>query len=325
MIRTGRITTLNSEPPELNKEQLGSALELSLSQTTTPFNLDHTLDCGQVFRWNRVSDWWQGVIGESQVRVRQLDSKLIFESRPELPSINTLWSYFRLDDDLPRIHAELGKDAMIHSAIDRYPGLRLIRQDPWECLISYVCSRRTKIEQIKRIAQKLSRLFGRKIEGAEDYIFPTAQALASARVEDIERCDLPFGRREAHEIQTIAKRTIDLGINLNELKSLGYEEAKERLLSFYSGYGVGEKVADCVCLFALEKLEAIPIDVWIKRALLEYYPHLFDPLFLRRVSSKRSLTSAEYRHLSLVGRRYFGEYAGYAQEYLYYYRRVQQT
>jgi len=300
-------------------------LELSLDSTTTPFNLDHTLNCGQVFRWNKAGDWWQGVMGESQVRAKQLGSKLIFEARPELPSTNTIWSYFRLDDDLPGILTKLDKDPNIHRAIERYRGLRLVRQDPWECLISYVCSRRTRIEMIKRIIQNLSRIFGRRIDGVDEYTFPTAQALAKASVDDIERCQLPYGRREAEEISTIARRTVDLGIDLNELKQMSYERAKERLLSLYSGHGVGEKVADCVCLFALEKLEAIPIDIWIKRALLEFYPHLFDPLFLRRVSSTGSLTSAEYRRLSLAGRKYFGEYAGYAQEYLYYYRRVQST
>jgi N-glycosylase/DNA lyase len=248
------------------------ALELSLDPTTTPFNLDHTLDCGQVFRWNKSGDWWQGVIGESQVRAKQLGSKLIFEARPELPSINTLWFYFRLDDDLPGILTKLDKDINMHRAIERYRGLRLVRQDPWECLISYVCSRRTRIEMIKRIIQNLSRTLGRKIDGVDEYTFPTAQALARAGVDEIERCQLPYGRREAEEISTIARRTVDLGIDLNELKQMNYEGAKERLLSLYSGYGVGEKVADCVCLFALEKLEAIPIDIWIKRALLEYYP-----------------------------------------------------
>lgn len=296
-------------------------MELYLDPLTTPFNLDHTLECGQVFHWNRSGDWWQGVIGENLVKIKQVGDMLIFEAQSEPPRISRIWSYFRLDDDLPGILAKLDKDIVIHEAIQKYRGLRLLRQDPWECLISYVCSRRTRIEQIKRIVRNLSRTFGRRI-GGDEYTFPTAQALANASVDDVEKCDLPYGKREAKEISMIAKRTVDLGINLNELKLVGYEEAKSTLLSSYSGYGVGEKVADCVCLFSLEKLEAIPIDVWIKRVLLECYPDLVDPVFLRKVSSKRSLTSKEYTKLSLAARRYFGQYTGYAQEYLYYYRRV---
>lgn len=296
-------------------------MELHLNPLTTPFNLDHTLDCGQVFRWNKSADWWEGVIGENLVKIRQVGNRLTFEAYPEIPRESTVWSYFRLDDDLPEILAALDKDAYIHEAIEKYRGLRLIRQDTWECLISYVCSRRTKIEQIKRVIQSLSRTFGRKIDG-EHYTFPTPQALAHAGLDDIERCDLPYGRGEAEDISAIARRTVDLGVNLNDLRFVSYETAKRRLLSLYSGHGVGQKVADCVCLFALEKLEAIPIDVWVKRVLLESYPQLYDPIFLRKVSQKRQLTPAEYTRLSLTAREYFGDYVGYAQEYLYYYRRV---
>jgi len=128
-----------------------------------------------------------------------------------------------------------------------------------------------------------------------------------------------LGYRTGYVSET-AKRVYSGDFDLKKLRKISYEKARRELLNLP---GVGLKVADCVSLFSLEKLEAFPVDVWIKRIILKYYSNNFEKKFIKKISLKKSLTRSEYERLSLFGRRYFGEYAGYAQEYLYHYERTQ--
>jgi len=203
-------------------------------------------------------------------------------------------------------------------AIEAFKGLRILRQDPWECLISYICATYKNISAIKQMLSNLSKKFGDKIYLDEHYFyaFPTPQRLAKATAEELAKCGL--GYRAKYVFET-AKMVYENNFEVKSLRKLSYEKAKEELLNFP---GAGLKVADCVLLFSLGKLEAFPVDVWIKHVILKYYESYFPNEFIRKISGKKSLTSSEYKELNLFGRRYFGDYAGYAQEYLYHYERT---
>jgi N-glycosylase/DNA lyase len=283
--------------------------------SSCPFNLDFTLCCGQAFRWNKQGDWWYGVVGEEVCKISQKGEKLEFES----VNAGFVQNYFRLHDDLPKIFLEINKDKNIEAAISEFKGLRILRQEPWECLISYICATYKSISAIKRMLSNLSKRFGEEICLESDcfYTFPKSVKLARASVQELTACGLGY---RAKYVSETAKLICEDTFDLERLKKTAYEKAKEELMSLP---GVGPKVADCVLLFSLERLEAFPVDVWVMRAVLKYYANHFSEEFFRRKSTQESLSSSEYEKLSSFGREYFGNYAGYAQEYLYHYERMQ--
>jgi N-glycosylase/DNA lyase len=276
--------------------------------------LDATLCCGQAFRWNKKDEWWFGIVGDTALKIRQLDDELEFENaEPEF-----VHEYLSLDDDLERIFAQIGKDERVKNAIREFAGLRILRQDPWECLVSYICATYKNIPAIKQMLNNLARKFGEKtfLDNKTFYGFPSPEKLAEATFKDLKKCGLGYRAKYLYEM---ARRVCECDFDFGRLKKEPYERAKEKLLCFP---GVGLKVADCVLLFSLGKLEAFPVDVWIKRIVMKYYPSHFSEDFVRRGSDKKSPSDSEYRKLNEFGRRYFGEYAGYAQEYLYHYERL---
>ena len=296
-------------------------MEIRLDGLTTPFDLEHTLKCGQSFRWEKLGDWWYGVVEDKVVKMRQIRDRLQFQTFPEETDANFVENYFRLDDDLPRILSGVNKDEHIGRAIQNFHGLRITRQEPWECLISYMCATYKNIPAIKNTILNMSKRFGKKMTFDEHdfYTFPKPSDLAQAGPEEIFECRLGF--RAERVLQ--ASRTIDSEeFDLEALRKKDYEEAKLELLSLP---GVGQKVADCVLLFSLDRLEAFPVDVWMKRIILESYSGHFERGFIEKVLSKRSITPREYDEISSFGRRYFGKYAGYAQEYLYYMAKVRNS
>jgi len=279
-----------------------------------PLDLDATLCCGQAFRWNKKDEWWFGIVGDTALKIRQLYDELEFENAdPEF-----VHEYLSLDDDLERIFVQIDKDEHLKSAIREFAGLRILRQDPWECLVSYVCATYKNIPAIKQMLNNLARKFGEKtfLNNKTFYGFPSPEKLAEVALKDLKKCGLGYRAKYLHET---ARRVCEDDFDFERLKKKRYERAKEELLCFP---GVGLKVADCVLLFSLGKLEAFPVDVWIKRIVMKYYPSHFSEDFVRRVSDKKSPSDSEYRKLNEFGRRYFGEYAGYAQEYLYHYERL---
>jgi N-glycosylase/DNA lyase len=283
--------------------------------SSRPFNLDFSLCCGQAFRWDKQGEWWYGVVGEEVCKIRQRREALEFEN------VNTsiVKDYFRLDDDLPKILSYIKKDKNIETAVGELRGLRILRQEPWECLISYICATYKNVSAIKRMLSNLSRRFGEKIclEGRDFYTFPKPAKLAGASLRELTTCGLGY---RAKYVSETAKLICEGTYDFERLKKAVYEKAKEELMFLP---GVGPKVADCVLLFSLEKLEAFPVDVWIKRAVLRYYARHFSDEFVRRISIQESLSISGYEKLSSFGREYFGKYAGYAQEYLYHYERMQ--
>jgi N-glycosylase/DNA lyase len=291
-----------------------AAMKIALNPVTTPFNLDYTLQCGQVFRWQKHNDWWYGTVRDRMIRIRQTNNVLEFEGY----DAEFIEKYFRLSDPLPLITVRIGKDDYIKSAIQIFPGLRLIRQDPWECLISYICATFSNIPRIQKMINNLAQRFGNKqnFEDCSFYTFPSPKSLANADLKTLTACKLGF---RAKSVLETAKKIHVKTVNLTELEELDYETAKKELLRLS---GVGDKVADCVLLFSLNKLEAFPIDVWIKKTILEHHGSFFDDSFVQKIQQRKSLTPREYERIGSFAREYFGVYAGYAQQYLYHFERL---
>ncbi len=292
-------------------------MEIRLDQSKTPFSLDFTLQCGQAFRWKKTGEWWYGVVRQNVVKARQNEDTLEFQTHPERLNSKFFESYFRLDDSLPQIYSHIVKDKHIEAAVKNFKGLRLLRQEPWDCLISYLCATYKNIPAIKDMILNISKRFGKKLlfDGREFYTFPKPRDLANASVEELKACKLGF---RAARILEVSRKVRKGEFNLEALRGLSYEEAKSELMKLP---GVGPKVADCVLLFSLDRLEAFPIDVWMKRIVMEYYADHFEPSFVKKVLGKKSLTLGEYSRISLFGRKYFGKFVGYAQEYLYHFNR----
>ena len=288
-------------------------MQINLS-SSWPFNLDFTLCCGQTFRWDKQGDWWRGVVGDEACKIRQCGKTLEFEG------VNATFveSYFRLDDDLPKILLHIDKDKNIRAAINEFKGLRVLRQEPWECLISYICATYKSISAISQMLANISMKFGEEIrqDSHSFYSFPKPEKLAKARLQELQACGLGYRTKYVSETaRLVCKNALDFEC----LKKTTYEKAKEELLDLP---GVGPKVADCVLLFSLEKLEAFPVDVWIRRVILKYYAKHFPKEFIKKNSPQESLSSSAYEKLGSFGREYFGSHAGYAQEYLYHYERM---
>lgn len=272
-----------------------------------------TLCCGQVFRWSKIGDWWFGVAKDKAFKIRQTDKHL------EYVNVDSEFvrRYFSLRDDLQKIKESINKDPYICGALEELWGLRLIQQDPWECLASYICATYKGIPAIKSMLNKLSQAHGEKtvFEGYEFYTFPTVEAVAAAPLDSLAACGLGY---RAPYLKTTANQIVEQQFNLEELRQLSYAEAKKILCGFA---GVGPKVADCVLLFSLGKYEAFPVDVWIKRVVLRRYSRLLPKELTQKLQNGK-LGSSEYSKISEACRTYFGEYAGYAQEYLYHYERT---
>ena len=264
----------------------------------TPFHLDCTLSCGQLFRWEKQGDWWAGVVGRKLVGVCQEGSTLAYRGFEE----NEIRSYFQLDLDLDRVLASIDRDPVIHKAIKQHHGLRLVSQDPWECLISYLCAQNANIPRIRKMVASLSLALGEEIDRSH-YAFPSADTLAACTLRDLEACRL--GYRAAYLIEA-ARRVVACPGWADRVALLPYVEARRMLREFP---GVGPKVADCVLLFSFQKLEAFPVDVWIRRVVRRYY--------LRDACAGSPGSCREYEVIRRFGQEYFGEYAGYAQEYLF--------
>jgi N-glycosylase/DNA lyase len=282
---------------------------------TVPFDLDFSLCCGQVFRWQKVDGWWYGVVGENVVKICQCGAELKFEN----VNADFVRTYFGLNDNLEEIGQCIARDDNVRLALHKFEGLRIIRQVPWECLISFICATYKSIAAIELMLKKLTMKYGEKqvIDDMDFYTFPTVEKLANASENGLRECGLGY---RAKYVQATAKKIHDENINLEDLKNLPYLEARKKLLEFP---GVGLKVADCVLLFSLKKMEAFPVDVWVKRVVLNHYANQLPEPFVKKLQSHNSLTNGEYEKIGAFARTYFGAYAGYAQEYLYHYERTQ--
>jgi N-glycosylase/DNA lyase len=265
------------------------------------FDLAKTMECGQFFRYDFLGNNTFFISHRDKLfKVRQDGEKLYFSGADK----KFITDFFRLDEDYKAIIKSISKDDFIRKAIKANYGMRLIRQDPWECLISYICSANNNIPRIKKNLIAISETFGSPIahEGHKGYAFPAPGKLNN--IAALKACKVGF---RAGFIQQTNNEIKDGEIM--SLRDIDYSAARERLMRLN---GVGEKIADCVCLFALNKYEAFPVDVWVRRVMVEHY--------LSEEEAKRNIKNGE---IGDFARGYFGKYAGYANQFLFYYRRLQ--
>ena len=274
-----------------------------------PLDLDVTLTCGQAFRWHKRADGvWQGVVGERLVELRVRDSILYWRTSPE-DGLELVRDYLRMGDDVNCIYGVLGaSDPHLQAAISRFHGLRLLRQDPVETLLSFVCSAANSIPRISAAIEEMARIYGQLVceqEGLCYYAFPKPERLACLQPRVLNSVGSLGFRGEV--LRSVSRHIIDRGKGwLPGLRVAGYEEAKRQLVEIR---GVGAKIADCVCLFALDKDEAVPVDTHVRQ--------LAHRLFLPDMKAK-SVTDGVYRQVAQAFREKYGKYAGWAQQFLFY-------
>ena len=262
-------------------------------------NIRETINSGQVFLWENYGDEWFVPDGDDIIMGKQTPFEVLTFSKREK-------KFFREDDNYEKILKDITKDKIVKKATNRYPGLRITRQDPFQCCISFIVSSNSNIPNIRMRLQKLCRKFGKKIrfQKRDFVLFPEPKRLARATLQELKECKL--GYRSKYVLD--ASRAIASGeIVLDELKKMKYEQAKELLLKLP---GIGDKVADCVMLFSLEKLDSFPLDTWTLKILQKYYSDNFD-IDKKTISKKRY----EEMHQNII--EHFGKYAGYSQQFLY--------
>ena len=277
-----------------------------------PFDLAESLESGQAHRWRRLGDgWYSGVLGDRLLHLRQEPHALEYRETSvtgapsQTETERLLRAYFRFDDDIAEIYDEICRDRRVAAMVSRYPGLRILRQEPWECTVAFICSATSNIPRIHQNMESMADHLGQPLEldGEVRHTFPSAEQLATAGEAALR--DLGLGFRAPYVISA-AHQVVDGSLDLYELITLPYPETKARLMDCY---GIGAKIADCIAVFSLEKLEAFPVDVWVRRALAEwYFPMQKKPPDRAMVEWAQS---------------YFGRYAGYSQQYLFHGRRMQ--
>jgi len=262
-------------------------------------DLNLTINSGQVFLWNKIGDIWFGIDGEDLLAISE-PFKIISPSR----KINR---FFREDDDLSKILSEIEKDDLVKSAVKDFSGLRLMRQDPFQCYISFICSSNSSIQNIKRMLENLCKKFGDEMEFDKRlfFTFPKPEILSDASNKDLLSCGLGF---RAKYVKQAAKMANLEKINFASLRKENYKSALETLKTVP---GIGNKIADCILLFSLDKLESFPLDRWTQRILKKYYPKIFGDM------QGKSLTEKKYSELHEKIVKYFGSYAGYSQQFLF--------
>jgi N-glycosylase/DNA lyase len=284
------------------------------------FDLQATLESGQTYAWHRAdgrmyeqssavggSAWYVTVLpatvtGEHEVlRTRQVDGRLDWQATTDATDLLT--RLLRLDDDLDAIRESVPNEALIERAFDAYSGLRVVRDPPFVSLISFICSAQMHVARIHGMQRTLAREFGSVIEfdGERYHAFPTPAELAAATEAELRDCSLGY---RAPYVERTAELVASGEAHPESARGMAFEDAREYLKQFM---GVGNKVADCVLLFALDYLEAVPLDTWIQSAIAEHYP-----------DCDRGSYAATSR---AIRERFGGEFAGYVQTYVFHHLR----
>ena len=283
-----------------------------------PFDLKLSLTMGQAFRWRRLDDgWFSGVVGENLIHIRQTDNGVEYrvggpngERDATDRDDELLRRYFREDDDIEGIYADISRDSTVANLVRQYPGMRILRQEPWECMVAYICSANNNIPQISRVVEKIADSFGAEVEldGETRRTFPSPQRIL-ADPDSAETLTLmKLGLKRAPNILAAAIKVAERGLDLDDLAGESYAVVKAELMKCR---GVGNKIADCVSLFSLDKLDAFPVDLHIGRSLVERYD---CPLS----QNSGKLTEGTYRKTVRWAQEHFGPYCGCAGQYLFY-------
>lgn len=279
------------------------------------FNPEISINSGQMFLWEKYENSWYGTYGDYILKFRITDKEIEFYSTPKFDN----WQHFifRLDDNIQEIFAGFSNDSILLNLLKKYRGLRLIRQDPYQCMISFACSSNTNISMIRIMLKNLSMKFGTKkeIDNKVFFTFPKMKNLHNASINELCACSVGY---RAKAIKSIAEKVATGALTIDELHRSNYDDARRILTDIY---GIGNKIADCILLFSLEKTEAFPIDVWMGRAIFKYYKRLIDKKNATFMNANKKLSDNQYSILSEIMRSHFGQYGGYAQQYLYYHIR----
>jgi N-glycosylase/DNA lyase len=271
----------------------------------TPLDLEATLDCGQVFRWGKVGEWWYGVIGGDPFALRQTCEALEIRSNSR-GAAHKVSRYLALDHDLPAILSSFRRrDQHLQQAVRAYRGLRIIRQPFWECAASFALATAKNVPAIQHMLESLCARFGERVtlDGQVLHRFPAPAVIAGASEQALRCCGLGF---RAPHLKAVAQAFVDGRVREEEFRRLDCETAARRLMELP---GIGPKVAECILLFGLERLGRVPVDVNVKR--------LFCDLYGVGLCAKNGLTPGDHRRIGEWARGHFGEYAGYAQQYLF--------
>jgi len=261
-------------------------------------NLENTINSGQVFLWKKQKEFWYGINGQDVLKINNSGNVTSLGSKK--------YDFFRNSDDIEKIIKSISKDKTTKIAVKKYLGLRLLRQDPFQCFISFIVSSNSNIQKIKSSLEKISVKFGTKIRfDDQDFnIFPEPKKIANASIQEIQNCGVGY---RAKFIIDAAKMVESRQIDFDYLRKSNYHNAKEMILTVP---GVGNKVADCILLFSLDKIEAFPLDTWMIRILQKYYLEKFE-------IETKSITEKQYSILHEKIVKHFGPYAGYAQQFLF--------
>ena len=261
-------------------------------------DVDNSINSGQVFLWQKSEENWYGIDGQNILKINQSG---------KIKSIsNKKTDFFRKNDDIQSIIKSISKDKTIKKAVKEYEGLRIFNQDPFQCMISFIISSNSNIQKIKNSLEKISKKFGTKviIQNKEFFLFPKPENIAKASINEIKVCGVGY---RAPFIKEAAKMVTLKKVNFEYLKNSDYNETKRNLRLIP---GVGNKVADCIMLFSLNKLDAFPLDTWMIKILEKYYSNEFQ-------IETKTITEKQYEilHKKIVD--YFGPYCGYAQQFLF--------
>jgi len=280
------------------------------------YDLAATLDSGQVFRWQPIKNSWHGIVGKHFVRLTQTENGIHAATAAPDEDWDWLREFLQTEIDFAAVLKTFPDDEPMRQAVASCRGLRLLRQDPWECLASFILSSTKQIVQIRQIVALLCERFGEPVDlgsveaaarlcpatdRTPQHSFPTPQRLAAISENELRHCKMGF---RAPSLLNAARQVADGGLDLKKIRSLDYAEARAKLMQLH---GVGRKIADCVLLFAYGFDSAFPVDVWVERALQQLY-------FPRRRAGEKRL-----RHFAAT---HFGPHAGYAQQYLFHYMRI---
>ena len=273
------------------------------------FELKDIFECGQCFRFNKQEDEsYTGVVGNNVINVKKVDNEIHIKSVGQENLEELVINYFDLNRDYEQIKDKLSKiDENMQKSISYGKGIRILNQDLWETIISFIISANNNIPRIKGIIDRMSERYGKKIifEGKEYYTFPTVDELSKASVEDLRALGLGFRDVRVYETTKMIKNK---EVDLEQLKNeKDFNKLRNTLLTLP---GVGPKVADCILLFStLKRWEAFPIDVWVRRVMNELYIKNPDE------------TKVKKEEIEKIAYEKFGNLAGIAQQYLFYWKR----
>ena len=273
------------------------------------FELKDIFECGQCFRWDKQEDGsYIGIVKNNVIKVAKKEDTVIFKSVGEDNLEELVTYYFDLERDYEKIKEELSKiDDNMKKSIEYGKGIRILNQDLWETIISFIISANNNIPRIKGIIDRISKTYGKEIifENKSYYTFPLASELSKASIEDLRKLGLGFRDVRVYETtKIIAENKVDLVYLSNEKD---FNKVRNILLTLP---GVGPKVADCILLFSsLKRWEAFPIDVWVRRVMNELY------------IGNQDETKVKKEQIEKIAYEKFGSLAGIAQQYLFYWKR----